>query len=125
WRGPGGIRIRPLRKRLGIYYRVEVPRSVSGATKWKIFKTVEEAEGYASLFHVQRQNQGLSSFVLTDSQRADAQSAFALMSDISGVTLTDVVKFYRKHFLPEGGDITVRELVDRYLRIKQTEKLKE
>jgi integrase len=132
WRTDCGIRIRPLRgkrdpltKEYSYTYRVEVPGSITGRRKLKIFKTPAEAEAYASLMHVQRQNHGLSAFALTDAQRADAKQAFEVLSAFPQVTLTEVAQFYRKHFMPEGGDVTVKQLVDLYLDEKEKEKLKE
>jgi integrase len=132
WRAAGGIRIRPIKGKRDtdsstfVYtYRVEVPASITGKRKLKIFKTPEEADAYASLMHVQRQNQGLAGFNLTDAERSDARTALDLLKPFPKVTLTSAVEFLRKHFMPEGGDITVKQLIDRYLAHKESEKLKE
>jgi integrase len=124
WRTSAGIRIRPLKGQSGYSYRVEVPASITGARRLKIFKTPAEAEAYASLMSVQRQNQGLAAFTLSDAQRSDAKKALELLQGLPGVSLTEVVQFYRKHFMPEGGDITIKQLVDLYLEEKEQERLK-
>jgi integrase len=132
WRAAGGIRVRPIKGKRDpgtgafIYtYRVEVPASITGKRTLKIFKTPEEANAYASLMHVQRQNQGLAGFSLSDSERSDARRAIDLLKPFPKVTLTAAVEFYRKHFMPEGGDITVLKLIDLYVAQKESEKLKE
>src|SRR3954464_5789343 len=132
WRSAGGIRIRPLKGKRDpetkqhIYtYRVEVPGSITGKRKLKIFKTPEDANAYASLMHVERQNQGLAAFSLSDAQRADARQAFNLLAPFPGVTLAKVAEFYKQHFLPEGGDVTISQLINLYLEEKEQEELKE
>jgi hypothetical protein len=37
-----------------------------------------------------------------DAQRSDAKKALELLKGFPGVSLTEVVQFYRKHFMPEG-----------------------
>lgn len=125
WRGPGGIRIRPLLNRSGVYsYRVEVPGSITGKRKLKAFKTPGEAEAYASIMHVQRQNQGLAAFAMTDSDRTDAQNALKILKPL-GASLMDAAKFYAKHFSPEGGDLATTDLVARYIKQKGLKKLRD
>ena len=127
WRTPSGIRIRPLKNDSGNYsYRVEVPESVAGKRVLKQFKTVEEAESYAGLMTVQRMNNGLAAFNLDEHQRSFARKAFDGLAHagLADDVLPDAVAFYIRHHRPEGGDILVRDLVDRYLAQKQQEKLR-
>src|SRR5262245_12118082 len=118
----GGIRIRPLRMPSGnIAFRVEVPESITGKRTFKQFKSTDEAESYASVMLVQRKNNGLAAFALTDKQRNLAQEAFARLAseNFSADQLATAVDFFIKHHRPEGGDITIDALVDRYVREKQ------
>ncbi len=123
----GGIRIRPLKMSSGsVAFRVEVPERIAGRRTLKQFKTTDEAESYASVMLVQRKNNGLAGFALTEDQRNIARNAFDQLSgaNFPAPTLTTAVDFFLKHHRPEGGDISVDRLVDAFLKAKQKDKLR-
>jgi integrase len=108
----------------GRSWQVIVPAKVTGSARIrKQFKTHRAAllyaQGKADLARVS----GERAFVLTDSQREDAFRALQVLRDL-GLSLSGAAEFARKHLKPEGGDITLRELVERILREKEREKLR-
>ncbi|MST94341.1 MAG: hypothetical protein EXS33_03550 [Pedosphaera sp.] len=118
WTTPGGIRIRPMKNRSGTYsFRVEVPESVMGRRTLRQFKTTEEAESYAAVLLRQRMNNGLAAFDLDDTQRNHARKAFDLLAikNCRAEDLETAVRFYLSHHRPEGGDVTVDQLMNDYL----------
>lgn len=126
WRTEGGIRIRPLTMPSGsVAFRAEIPESITGQRILRQFKSREEAESFAELMVVQRKNNGLSVFNLNEDQRADARRAVEILSAAKvEMTLTGAVQFYLKHARPAAGDISVTDLVEKYLDSKRRKKLR-
>ncbi len=126
WRTSGGIRIRPLKMPSGnVCFRAEIPESITGNRLLRQFKSREEAESYAELMVVQRKNNGLSAFNLSEDQRADARRAVELLGAAKvEMTLTGVAQFYLKHARPAAGDITVDDSIEKYLDAKERKKLR-
>ncbi len=118
-----GIRIRELPSKSGdgVYFRVEVPASVTGSRVLKQFSCLDHAKGYAAQIAAQRERQGKAAFGLTDAQRIEAQKCFDLLTPLN-VTLTNVVDFYLEHARPAGGERTVDKALDEYLGFKRTKK---
>lgn len=119
-----GIRIRPFARseRLGGYsYRVECG-SKFGKQPWRQFPTWQEAEAHATAKHVELQNHGLRAFSLDDGQRSLADKAFRVLADagLPAADLEAAVTFYVCHHRPEGGDLTVDQVMDAYLTGKRT-----
>jgi integrase len=73
----------------------------------------------------QRQNSGLQSFTLTDAQRQDAADAIATLHGANcQVTLKFVAEHFVLHARPAAGDITVKDLVERYREAKERKGLR-
>ncbi len=68
-----GIRELPRKSGEGVYFRVEVPASVTGSRVLKQFTRLDHAKGYAAQVAAQRERQGRAAFGLTDGQRIEAQ----------------------------------------------------
>jgi integrase len=126
WRTAEGIRIRPLKMSSGtIAYRAEIPESITGQRILKQFKTAEEAESYAAMMVVQRKNNGLRAFSLGEGHRADAHRALNLLAESKvDISLTELAEFYLKYARPAAGDITVTDLVAKYLDAKERQRLR-
>jgi integrase len=125
WRTPGGIRIRPLRNRSGVVsYRAEIPESITGQRLLRQFKTSGEAEAFAAVMQVQRENSGLAAFSITDREREDARLALDVLHPLGDVTLLQAAQFYAKHHRPLGGDISVADLIQKFLAEKRRENLR-
>jgi integrase len=124
WRTKDGIRIRPLRNRTDSYsYRVEIPEAITGGTRiLKQFKTTEEAESYAAVMVVQRKNHGISAFNLSEKQRRIAEKSFLKLThnNLQPAVLLEAVDFYISHNKPEGGDISVTALIEKYIAGKSS-----
>jgi len=119
-----GIRITPLLNKGGsCAYRVDVGQRVTGGKRiFRQFKTRDEAEAFASLMARERANNGVASFAISLDQRSLAERAFSLLqaSNLPETALLDCVQFYLRHHKPEGGDITVSALVERYIKGKRS-----
>lgn len=125
WRTSGGIRIRPLRNRSGaVSYRAEIPESITGQRLLRQFKTSGEAEAFAAVMQVQRENSGLAAFSITDRQREDARLALDVLRPLGDATLLQAAEFYVKHHRPLGGDISVGDLIQKFLAEKRRENLR-
>jgi site-specific recombinase XerD len=125
WRTSGGIRIRPLLNASGAYsYRAEIPESVTGTRLLRQFKTPDEAEAFAAVMLVQRQNSGLAAFTISDREREDARKALELLRASPGATLVQVATFFLKHHRPLGGDLSISELVAKFIAEKRLQNLR-
>jgi integrase len=108
-----------------IAYRAEIPESITGQRILKQFKTAEEAESYAAVMVVHRKNNGLRAFSLGEGHRADAQSALNLLAEAKlNVSLTELAEFYLKYARPAAGDITVTDLISKYVEAKERQHLR-
>ncbi len=119
-----GIRELPSKSGEGVYYRVEVPASVTGSRVLKQFTRLDHAKGYAAQVAAQRERQGKAAFGLTDGQRIEAQKCFDRLTPLN-VSLTNAVDFYLEHARPAGGERTVDKALDEYLGLKRTKNLRE
>jgi len=119
-----GIRELPRKSGEGVYYRVEVPESITGTRVLKQFTTLDHAKGYAAQMAAQRERHGRAAFGLTDGQRVEAQKCFDLLTPLN-VSLTTAVDFYLQHARPAGGERTVDQALDEYLRLKRTKNLRQ
>ena len=66
-------------------------------------------------------SKGNQALALTDRQRLDAAEALALLA---GASLLDAAKFYVRHHRPMGGVKTIRELLEDFVRAKETANLR-
>ena len=108
-----------------IAYRAEIPESITGQRILKQFKTEEEAESYAAVMVVHRKNNGLNAFSLSEAHRADAQRALNMLAESNpDVSLTELAEFYLKYARPAAGDITVADLITKYLDAKERQRLR-
>lgn len=73
---------------------------------------------------VQRQNNGLAAFSLSDAQREDARQALELLKPASGCTLVQSVTFFLKHHRPLGGDINITQLIELFMVEKRRHNLR-
>jgi len=125
WRTSGGIRIRPIRNRSGaVSYRAEIPESITGQRLLRQFKTPDEAESFAAVMQVQRENSGLAAFSIDDTQREDARQALEILRPLPDATLLQAAQFFVKHYRPVGGDISVSDLIKQFMADKRRQNLR-
>jgi len=82
-------------------------------------EAVNFAEGEADRHRVA----GPRAFALTDFEREDAAEALPLLRELN-LTFTQAAEFVQRHLRPQGGQITVQELIDRILAEKARKNLR-
>lgn len=103
----------------GISYQVTVPsKQTGGARIRKQFSTVEGAEEYASEVTDGKQKQGEVFFKATDAERNEFAQVLPKLRE-HGISLTQAVDFAVERLRPEGGEISVSELVQEKLKSKR------
>jgi integrase len=108
----------------GQSWLVIIPTKVTGNGRIrKQFKTYSKALNYAEGKADLARASGKRAFVLNDGQREDAAEALRILGGLQ-LSLTEAATLARRHLTPEGGDITLRALVDRILREKERENLR-
>jgi integrase len=102
----------------------------SGLTAWivdartkdggerKTFSSKTDAETYAQMQRVKRNNEGASAFAMSPADRIDAEKALALVRPL-GRTLREATEFFVRHLSVVKEAKTVRELVDELVENKR------
>lgn len=83
----------------------------------RTFPTKTEAETFAHLQRVKRQNEGDSAFALPAADRIDAETALGILKP-HGRTLREAAEFFLKHIHVVTREMTVEELVAELLASK-------
>ncbi len=131
WEFPAGsgITVREIINRTGgadcgLSYRVTIPARLAGERRFKQFKTVDEAEGWAKDQHGGIKKDGQKHFLLSPVQRDDALAALAIL-DGTGLTLADAASVAKKHHQPPSGSFSVSAVVKKLIAQKEAENLRE
>lgn len=112
-----GIRLRPKINSCGkdafnISYAVNVPSKITGsARKRKQFTSKQQAEQWASEQWNGAKKQGEIYFEATSEERNEFANILPKLRE-AGLSLREVVEFALPRLLPEGGDRTLREIVE-------------
>lgn len=116
------IRVLP-RAKGRVAYQVDT-RSIDG--RQPKFKTLEEAQGHAEAIRREHQNSGLGGFSISTAQREDAKKALDLLRDVglAKTRLEDIAEFYIRHNKPPAGEITLRDVADKFLENRRREGIK-
>ncbi len=102
-----GIRIRERRE--GCYV-IQVRRS--GLNHFETFASLEAARLKCEQLHTERMNHGLSAFEMDGKTRQDAKAAVGILN--GRCSLEDAARLWVRHN-PDGGAVTVSELVETYM----------
>jgi integrase len=114
------------RKKEQKYPRVRRRKNPSGKVSWLVdlskkiprervfFKTKEAAEIFAQQKRVEYENFGTSWEEMPETVRAEAFKLWRQLRDVGG-TLSEAVSFYFKHARPDGGERTVKDVIEEML----------
>jgi site-specific recombinase XerC len=130
-----GVKIRPrianVKGRSYTYYVADFGL-IDGKRQTRQFKTEEEAEEYAKKVGRERRRFGDEAFKLTAEQRTDAAEAIAILEgkkygrtpNFPLKSLRAAALFYMEHTNPDGGNRTMRELLDEFLESRREKGLR-
>ena len=97
--------------------------NLEGLKKHRIrFKTKEKALTYGELLKVKLRNQGTSAFKLTMAQQVDAEQALKVLEETKFSTLLEAVEFSKRYAGKNLSDITISELVNEFMDMKESER---
>lgn len=124
-----GIKVHPIangtkssgqeRQTFGTSYRVSIPaRIASGKRRLRQFRTEDEARKFARDEWANLRALGEDFSQLTKDERREAVQAWKLAKK-HGVGLLETVEFAVVRLCPEGGERTVREIVEEFVGIKE------
>ena len=103
-------------------WELDAGLKLGGTKKYrKRFNSLEEAKVHAELLKAKIKNQGISGFKLTREQLVDAEKALALLIDTKFSSLTEAIQFVQRFASDKQSDITVKELVDKFMQSKEEE----
>ena len=102
-----GFRIRETRPG---YFLLQIRRQ--GLNHTETFNSIDAARLKCEQLHRERTQHGLDAFSMTAKDREEAKSAMTVLG--GRARLSEVVAFWLSHH-PDGGAITVQELVEHYL----------
>jgi|GEM_PF-798220 len=111
-----GIRIRE--RRAGCYV-IQIRRE--GLNHFETFASLEAAKLKCDQLHTEQVNNGLSAFEMDGRTRQDAKEAVNILN--GRCTLADAARSWVKHN-PDGGAVTVTELVEMHLAEMERRKLR-
>ena len=101
-----------------ISFRVECPLAWFGRTAFRQFTSKERAKGFID--HQQNDQERFGSLAnsLTTDERLDAANALEALEN-SGVSLVECAEFYLKYNRPVSGDITLRDLTEKFIEARK------
>ena len=124
-----GIRIsvvtnRAKGKNYSYSFRVHVPNRITGKGRiQKQFPALEKAKAFAGNQLRLANRHGQAAFKMTEEQRVDAVRALEFLKG-TNLTLETVAKYARPRLQPDNGEISVREVVERFLKRKAAANLR-
>lgn len=118
------LRIYEVRKK-GVVVAFQVDKGfVQGKRERRNYKTFEEATVAAQQGYLERQNQGLAVFGLSEDVKRDAAKAHEILAPF-GVSLFEAANHYAKHVLAFRSAPLVKDIIDRLIAEKRSMKRSE
>mgnify|MGYP000972611274 CR=1 FL=1 len=102
----------------GVSYKVTLPAKLAGTRQRKQFGTQALAEEFATSEQDRLRRQGQEGLSLTPAQRREVATALERLAP-AGIGILEAVEFALRHMRPEGGDRTVKEVVDEMVAMKK------
>lgn len=102
----------------GVSYKVTLPAKLAGTRQRKQFSTQALAEEFAASEQDRLKRHGQEGLSLTPAERREVATAMERLAP-AGIGILEAVEFALRHMRPEGGDRTVKEVVDEMIAMKK------